>query len=106
MKLEFVKVERTPRMTKVGRLLKMLQDGERGDMAYFAKKLKTNNDVVRGLICLLRKRGHKIFNRAIEGTAKQTQYFLVKPGMKEQLVINKVHHTMAVPRGTHLLKIS
>ncbi len=106
MKIEFTKVERTPRMTKVGRLLKMLQNGERGSMAYFAKKLKTNNDVVRGLICLLRKRGYQIFNRSVEGTSNQTQYFLVKPGMKEEIVINKVHHTMEVPRGTHRIKIS
>jgi hypothetical protein len=102
MKLEFTKVKHT----KTNRLLEMLQDGERGNMDYFAKKLGTNNDVVRGLICLLRKRGYKIFNRVVEGTTRQTQYFLVKRGMQEQLVINKVHHTMDVPHGTHLLKVS
>ena len=107
MRIEFTKIVHTqrPKKTKTGMLLTMLQNGERGNMNHFAQKLKTNNDVVRGLICLLRKKGYQIFNRTVEGTANQTEYFLAKQGMKYE-VNNKVHYTMDVPKGHHVLKVS
>lgn len=93
-------------MSKAERLLTMMQHGERGSMEYFAKKLNTSNHGIRSFICSLRKQGHNIFNRAVVGSRRKTEYFLVKKGMKEQVVINKVHFTMDVPKGHHILKVS
>ena len=104
MKLEFIKINQ--KVSKAEKLLTMMQQGERGSMEYFAKKLNTSNHGVRSFVCSLRKQGHNIFNRAVVGSRRKTEYFLVKKGMKEQVVINKVHYTMDVPKGHHILKVS
>lgn len=104
MKLEFIKINQ--KVSKAERLLTMMQHGERGSMEYFAKKLNTSNHGIRSFVCSLRKQGHNIFNRAVVGSRRKTEYFLVKKGMKEQVVINKVHFTMDVPKGHHILKVS
>lgn len=103
MKLEFVKIDR--KVSKAEKLLTMMQHGERGSMEYFAKKLNTSNHGVRSFVCNLRKQGYNIFNRAVVGSRRKTEYFLVKKGMEYE-VINKVHYTMDVPKGHHILKVS
>lgn len=108
MEFQFTKVKRVrkaPAVTKAEKLLKMMQNGERGSMEYFARKLKTSKDGVRSFVCHLRKQGHNIFNRAVDGSLRKTEYFLAKKGMQEQVVLNKVRHTMNVPKGSHILKI-
>jgi biotin operon repressor len=104
MKIEFIKIDQ--KLSKAEKLLTMLRHGERGSMEYFAKKLNTSKHGVRSFVCSLRKQGHNIFNRAVVGSRRKTEYFLVKKGMKEQVVINKVHHTMDVPKGYHILKVT
>ena len=112
MQFKFTKVttkqrkQRTFVPTKSERLLAMLEAGERGSMDYFAKKLKTTRDGVRSFIHALRVDGHQIFNRASEGYKNRTEYFLAKKGMPKNMVINKVHHSMKVPHGRHILEIS
>lgn len=108
MKITFfpiVNKANTPHTPLSQRILSAFEHGHRRTMKQFAADFGVSVHHVRSSICSLRKAGYPIFNRILPHS-RETQYMLAKPGMPKQKVVNKVYHTMDVPRGKHTMQIS
>ena len=103
MKTKFKLTPIVENTTKAAQLLDMLQKGEKGNMQYVAKKLKTSIHGVRSFVHSLRTKGYDVLTRDLG--SNRTEYFLADVTRTTTIVNSKAHYSLAIPRGKYKFEV-